>query len=148
MTEDDAEQPAAQPEQQLWLPVATAARLLNVSQQAIRGRIERGTLETKREIRGNKVRTLVEVDPSVDPSIEHDDGPPGQDLEERLLNSLRGHVEQAVQRHLMDLVEQREADLRARLAEKDARIADLRGELERRRWKGLIPWVRRLLHGE
>ena len=144
MTEDDAEQPVEQREQQLWLPVAAAARLLNVSQQAIRGRIERGTLETKREIRGNKVRTLVKVDPS----IEHDDGPPGQDLEERLLNTLRGHVEQAVQRHLVDLVEQREADLRARLAEKDARIADLRGELERRRWKGLIPWVRRLLYGE
>jgi excisionase family DNA binding protein len=48
-------QPVGHP---VWLPVGEAARRLGVTREAVRRRIKRGTLETRREVDGNRVRTL------------------------------------------------------------------------------------------
>jgi hypothetical protein len=60
-TEPDTEPDTERGTERVWLPVAEAARALGVTEQAIRRRIGRGTLETRREVDGNRVRTLVAV---------------------------------------------------------------------------------------
>ena len=54
-----------------WCSIAEAARLLGISERAVRKRIDAGRLETRREANGNRVRTRVAV-PSPGPGAVPD----------------------------------------------------------------------------
>ena len=133
------------PDRALWLTVAEAARQLGVTPNAIRDRIKRGTLETRREVAGNRVRTLVKVLSSAGSS-------PSEALEQRLLQALDERLGLALDQAVAKVLREHVADLRL---ERDRALAEaerLRGELEReqtaRHWPGLVPWLRRMLLGE
>ncbi len=102
----------------VWLPVAQAPRRLGVSPLALRRRIRRGTIETREERAGNRVRTLVGV-PAATAAAPAD-------------------PEVALLRHQVAHLEGEVAWLRQRLE----------AELERRRWPGLKTWLKRLWAGE
>ena len=118
------------------MPVVEAARALGISQQAVRDRIKRETLETRLEVVGNRSRLLVKVDPDSGQGA-------AQALEQRLVEALLPRLERAL-----------EQQVAKRLEDKEAHIADLRAEVERlsaelarRRWPGLVAVVKQLLNG-
>lgn len=108
----------------VWLPVANAARRLGVTEQAVRRRIRAGTIETRREVVGNKARTLVRVDA------------PATEQVADVVEVLREHVARL------------EADVADLRAERDRHLAIIEELASRRRWPGLVPWLRRVLYGE
>ncbi len=129
--------------------VAEASRRLGVTPQAIRDRIKRGTLETVREVEGNRARLLVRLLPNVGPSP--DEGLE-QRLEQRLLEALDRRLEAVLTQGLIKELRERVA---AADAERDRALDQagrLRDELEReraaRRWPGLRRWWRRFVEGE
>jgi chromosome segregation ATPase len=118
-----------------------------VTEHAVRRRIRAGTIETKREVVGNRSRLLVRVDAATTEPANHD------------LTTLRERVALLDQRVLTleaELTEVRsERDvIRAVSNERDQRLASVEAErdrllalLERRRWPGLWPALRRLIYG-
>jgi hypothetical protein len=131
-------QPIAQPDEQptaLWLPVAQAAPRLGISQQALRKRIRRSTVETRQEVDGNRSRLLVRVDPRGESTVIEQSEQPGEDavvLLQRQVEHLEGEV----------------ADLRRRLDGAEDERRRLLSLLERRRWPGVKVWWRRFWEGE
>ena len=139
-----------------WLTIAAAARAFGVTERAVRRRVERGTLESRREATGNRVRTLVRVDiPHGDPHGVENQGTESRaepsagqsaaaelaalreraavaeaerDAERRRVEELRAAFREHVE------------DLRARLAREDARreAAEARQAEQDRRLNDLL----------
>jgi hypothetical protein len=105
-----------------WCTVAEAARALGVTERAVRRRIARGTLDSRRAVTGNRVLTLVRLPADTAPE-------PGRNPPDAAA--------------LAEL-----AALRATVAALERHIADLRAELARRRWPGLWPAMVRFWRGE
>ena len=115
-----------------WLPITTAARRLGITPRAVRGRIDRGSIEWKAA--GNKGR-LVLVRPgdtirkhSRDGEAEDPGTPLGDDLEEGV-NRLREELMGA--RIAQGRAEERAAALREALEREIAHAAELREVLAR-----------------
>jgi hypothetical protein len=121
-------------QQPVWLPVAQAALRLGITQQAVRRRIARGTLEVRRETRGNRARLLVRLPDSA------------------VAQPVAPAVAQLGVQAVAPAPEL--AELRERLARTEGRLAAVEQErdrllalVERRRWPGLWPALRRLWRG-
>ncbi len=156
-----------------WLTVAQAARALGITEQAVRRRVERGRLDTKRETQGNRVRTLVAVPV---PTVEQ----PREDMVANQVAQLREQVARMEERLAAvaearrqaeeltaafrrqadqaraDLERERQAreSSERRQAEQDRRLDDVLrqlGELSEERhrpWPGLRRWFVRLWEGD
>ncbi len=144
-----------------WMTIAAAARALGVSERAVRRRVERGTLESRREEEGNRVRTLVRVaaphgSPHGDPldstasGAEPRAGPGAADaelreqvarLEERFAAS------EAARAAAGERIDELRAELAAERARVDQLLAVLAEQPERRYWPGLKVWWRRFWDG-
>ena len=94
-----------------------------MTREAVRRRVQRGTLESRREVVGNRVRWLVRL-PLAGPEAPPLPQPGAGPLADPLV-----------------LLERHVADLRGE-------VAYLRAELERRRWPGLWPALRRFWRGD
>jgi chromosome segregation ATPase len=131
-TEPDTEHGA----ERVWLPVAEAARALGVTEQAIRRRMGRGTLETRREVDGNRVRTLVAVavtNPRAERSTEPVANPvaePDQTVTELREQVARLEERLAAAAALESELRRQAEEIRAAFRE---RIAELKADLERER---------------
>lgn len=172
-SEQSAEPPAQHPAEPVWLPVANAARRLGVTEQAVRRRVRAGTIETKREVVGNRSRLLVRIDaPTTEPS------PRENHLQEPELVTLRGEVALLNQRvqHLEELLAEVRSERDGIRSELERRLDEARSERrllqeaheaevdrllvvieqltapeqrpQRRPWPGLRVWWRRLIEGE
>jgi hypothetical protein len=107
-----------------WLPLTAAAPLVGVpSAEALRRRIRRGSCPY--------------------PSRRSNAGA----WEVLVPDGLTGRVEPDVPAPAPDAAAAELAALRATVAAQARHIDDLRRELERRRWPGLVPWLRRALWG-
>jgi hypothetical protein len=132
------EGPAEAPPEGLWLTIPDAARRLRVTPQAIRDRVRRGTLDTRREAYGNRVKLLVKVDPALAPSSD-------EGLEQRLMEALDQRLAEALPRALEKVLAEHVGDLRVRAERAEAELDALRA---RRRWPGVKVWWRRFWEGE
>jgi hypothetical protein len=122
----------------LWLTIPDAARRLRVTPQAIRDRVRRGTLDTRREAHGNRVKLLVKVDPAMAPS-------PDEGLEQRLMETLDQRLAEALPKALEKVLAEHVGDLRVRAERAEAELDTLRA---RRRWPGVKIWWQRFWDGE
>ena len=151
-----------------WCSIAEAARLLGISERAVRKRIDAGRLETRREAIGNQVRTRVAVPspgPGAAPGAATGVEPGAAEVRDLMVQLARleerlAAAEAARADRDRELVELRAELERARaLAETErdrllTMIAELQRVLaehrqpERRPWPGLRAWWRRLVEGE
>ncbi len=136
--EPPAEGLAEAPPEGLWLTIPDAARRLRVTPQAIRDRIRRGTLDTQREVRGNRVQLLVRIDPALAPN-------PEEGLEQRLMEALDRRLAEALPKALERVLAEHVRDLRVRAERAEAELDVLR---TRRRWPGLKVLWRQFWEGE
>ena len=102
--------------------------------QAIRDRIRRSTLNTRREAHGNRVK----VDPALAPS-------PDEGLDQRLMEALDQRLAEALPKVLEKVLAEHVGDLRVRAERAEAELDALRA---RRRWPGVKVWWRRFWEGE
>ena len=109
-----------------WLPVSTAARRLGISPRALRGRIDRGTVQWKQA--GNTGK-LVLIRPEDVAAEENRDA--SQDELDRLRDEL------AEERIGRARAEERAAALREALDREQARADRLEAELRRPWWRKL-----------
>ncbi len=154
-TEPPSEHPAEPLAEAFWLPVAKAARHLGITEQAVRGRIKTGSIETKREVVGNRSRLLVRIDAPITQPVDPQLASLRDDVAK--LNQHVRHLEEelAEARTERDVLRAVANERDQRLASIEAEVADLRAErdrllalLERRRWPGLWPAVKRFLYGD
>jgi hypothetical protein len=116
-----------EPQDGEWLPVSTAARRLGISPRALRGRIDRGTVQWKQA--GNTGK-LVLIRPE-DVAAE-EDRDASQDELDRLRDELAG------ERIGRARAEERAAALREALDREQARADRLEADLRRPWWRKLI----------
>jgi hypothetical protein len=86
-----------------WLPIATAARRLGVTPKAIRGRIERGTIEVRAA--GNRGREVLVTEPGRPRD-------PPRDFEVERMGRLRAEATVAAQDVLIEELRRLLADAR------------------------------------
>lgn len=115
-----------EPQDGEWLPVSTAARRLGISPRALRGRIDRGTVQWKQA--GNTGK-LVLIRPE-DVAAEED-----RDASQDEMDRLRDEL--AEERIGRARAEERAAALREALDREQARADRLEAELRRPWWRKL-----------
>ena len=116
----------SEPQDGEWLPVSTAARRLGISPRALRGRIDRGTVQWKQAGNTGKL-VLVRAE---DVAAEEDRGA-SQDEIDRLRDEL------SKERIGRARAEERAAALREALDREQARADRLEAELRRPWWRKL-----------
>ncbi len=157
-----------------WCSIAEAARLLGISERAVRKRIDAGRLETRREAIGNRVRTRVAVPrpgPGAAPGAATGAEPGAAEVRDLMVQLARLEERLAAAEAARATLERERAELRAdlererrareeterRRAEDDRRFDEVLrqiGELraarrqpERRPWPGLRMWLKRAWEG-
>jgi hypothetical protein len=136
-----------------WVSISEAARVLEITRQAVQRRIGRGTLETRTEGTGNRSRLLVRVPP---PPQE----PGRQPVRQPSPATGAADVQIARLEERLAAAEESRAELRRELAEVKAALEVERERVdgllsllaerrpERRPWPGLKAWWRRVWAGE
>lgn len=143
-------------EQSQWHPIGAAAKLLGVSTQAIRARMKRGTIESRKNNRGKLTVLVTGADINNAPDALPNETPtlatamvtstiaksvPADDS--AMVHELRRQVDK-MQTMMTDLQSRHDAEIARRLAERDTLHSDALGRLQTQASLERALWIERI----